>query len=130
MSLRVDGAWSGWHGETVVRLTDGSYWQQSSYRYEYRYAYRPSVELDGGRMIVEGMTAAVPVRRISASTSTIDGEWRGWDGETKLQLIDGSKWRQAEYHYEYRYAYRPSVIVFDGKMLVDGMSKPIRVSRA
>lgn len=129
MSLCVDDEWQGWDGETIVHLSDGSYWQQAEYLYEYRYAYRPAVEVVNGMMSVEGMTRAVRVKPISVVESTIDGDWRGWDGKTELQLTNGSKWRQAEYHYEYRYAYRPSVIMFDGRMLVNGTSKPIRVSR-
>ena len=39
----------------------------------------------------------------------IEDEWNGWDGDTIVRLTDGSVWRQEEYHYEYRYAYRPSV---------------------
>lgn len=59
----------------------------------------------------------------------IDGSWTGWSGDTIVQLTDGSVWRQAEYHYEYRYAYRPKVEISSGKMLVEGMRKPIRVNR-
>ncbi|MBD8704671.1 hypothetical protein [Frigoribacterium sp. CFBP 13712] len=125
----MDDEWQGWDGETIVHLSDGSYWEQSEYLYEYRYSYRPAVEVTNGLMLVEGMTRAVRVKRISVVESTIDGAWSGWDGKTELQLTNGSKWRQAEYHYEYRYAHRPSVIMFDGKMLVQGTSKPIRVSR-
>jgi len=34
-------------------------------------------------------------------TLYVDGSWSGWDGDTILQLTDGSVWRQDEYHYEY-----------------------------
>jgi hypothetical protein len=45
-------------------------------------------------------------------------------------MTDGSKWKQAEYHYEYHYAYRPEATVTnDGLMLVDGMSRAVRVRR-
>ena len=62
-------------------------------------------------------------------TLNIDGAWRGWSGDTIVQLTDGSVWRQAEYHYEYRYAYRPKVEITNGKMRVDGMNRAIRVRR-
>lgn len=129
MNLRVSGDWKGWNGETIVQLSNGTYWRQAEYLYEHRYAYRPAAEIIDGRMMVEGMKRAVRVQRISVSTSTVDGAWNGWGGSTELRLVDGSKWRQAEYHYEYNYAFRPSVIIFDDKMLVSGMSKPIRVIR-
>lgn len=129
MGLRVRGSWSGWHGETVVHLSDGSYWQQVEYRYEYRYAYQPDVEICDGQMQVAGMAQPVRVRRISAVSSTIEGAWKGWNGTTELKLIDGSRWKQAEYHYEYHYAYRPEVIMYDGRMLVAEMTRPVRVVR-
>lgn len=59
----------------------------------------------------------------------VEGEWNGWSGETDVQLTDGSVWRQDEYHYEYRYAYRPPVVIANGKMTVDGMNRAIRVRR-
>lgn len=62
-------------------------------------------------------------------TLHIDGSWNGWSGDTIVQLTDGSVWRQDEYHYEYHYAYRPEATVSNGKMLVKGMKKAIRVRR-
>jgi hypothetical protein len=59
----------------------------------------------------------------------VQGAWRGWAGDTIVELTDGSIWKQAEYHYEYRYAYRPKVEIASDKMQVDGMSKAIRVRR-
>lgn len=44
-------------------------------------------------------------------------------------MTDGSILKQDEYLYKYRYAHRPNAIIIDGKMLVDGMSSPIRVRR-
>jgi len=62
-------------------------------------------------------------------THYIDGSWSGWDGSTLLRLTDGSVWEQAEYHYEYHYAYRPSVVITGDKMLVQGMRRAVRVRR-
>lgn len=64
MSLQVVSDWTGWSGDTVVKLSDGSTWQQVEYAYEYRYAYRPSVIINGDQMAVDGMTRAVRVRRL------------------------------------------------------------------
>ncbi len=64
MSLYVDGSWEGWSGDTIVQLTDGSVWRQDEYLYEYRYSYRPKVEISGGKMLVAGMRRAVRVRRL------------------------------------------------------------------
>lgn len=64
MRLRVDGAWTDWSGDTVVKLTNGSVWHQDQYCYRYQYKYRPAVIIDGGQMHVEGMPKAIRVRRI------------------------------------------------------------------
>ena len=64
MVLRVDGEWTGWSGDTIVQLTDGSVWRQAEYHYEYRYAYRPKVEIAGGKMTVERMRKAIRVNRL------------------------------------------------------------------
>lgn len=64
MTLYVDGEWSGWDGDTIVKLTDGSVWRQSEYHYEYHYAYRPKVAISSNKMTVDGMNRAVQVRRL------------------------------------------------------------------
>lgn len=65
---RIDGDFNGWEGETIVKLQDGSIWQQSSYTYSYSYAYCPNVILfsDGGliKMKVEGNNSIVTVTRL------------------------------------------------------------------
>jgi hypothetical protein len=64
----VDGEWTGWDGQTIVRLTNGQIWEQTQYYYEYRYAYRPEAVLItngySGEMVVKGMRKPVKVRRL------------------------------------------------------------------
>lgn len=62
-------------------------------------------------------------------TRHISGAWTGWDGHTVAELTDGSRWKQAEYHYEYHYAYRPEVAIEQDRMFVSGMSRSVRVTR-
>jgi len=64
MTLRIEGDWTGWDGDTVVRLSNGSVWRQEQYYYRYQYKYRPKVVVDKGYMHVEGMPKAIKVRRI------------------------------------------------------------------
>lgn len=64
MRKQVEDEWSGWDGDTIVRLTDGSVWRQEQYHYEYRYAYRPYVTLENNVMHVDGMSRGIRVRRI------------------------------------------------------------------
>lgn len=35
----------------------------------------------------------------------LEGDFKGWEGQTIIKLIDGQIWQQIEYHYEYHYAY-------------------------
>ena len=65
--------------------------------------------------------------------SSIEGEFKGWDGETIFKLDNGQIWQQAGYAYTYRYAFRPKVMIIktDGgyRMKVDGVSGTIFVKR-
>jgi len=64
MQSRIAGAWTGWNGETIVKLVNGTIWQQAQYYYRYQYKYHPRAIVDGQYMHVEGMPKAVKVRRI------------------------------------------------------------------
>ena len=64
MRRHIDGSWTGWSGDTIVQLTDGTVWRQDEYRYEYRYAYRPEVTITNGKMLVAGMNRSVRVRQL------------------------------------------------------------------
>lgn len=33
MRSRIAGAWTGWNGETIVKLENGRVWRQSQYYY-------------------------------------------------------------------------------------------------
>jgi hypothetical protein len=65
---KVNGAFNGWDGETVLKLMNGQIWKQSAYHYEYHYAYMPDVLIykSGTRykMLVDGTDEAVYVERI------------------------------------------------------------------
>ncbi|MBI1403989.1 MAG: hypothetical protein GC147_12345 [Porphyrobacter sp.] len=129
MKVQVEGDWNGWGGETLVELTNGCFYRQDEYLYEYRYSYRPVATLEGRMLHVEGMSRAVRVREIDPIVANVVGEWSGWDGSTTVELTNGQVWEQAAYKYEYKYAYRPRVIIDGDEMFVDGMSGPVRVRR-
>jgi hypothetical protein len=59
----------------------------------------------------------------------VEDEWEGWDGDTVVKLTNGQVWRQTEYYYEYRYAYRPQATLSNNVLFVDGMRRGIRVER-
>lgn len=127
----IDGEFDGWTGETLYKLINGQYWQQSSYHYYYQYAYNPKVLIyvsDGSyKMHVEGDddqdVSVVPISNVLESQ--IDGEFDGWNGDTAYTLVNGQVWQQTDYHYHYHYAYSPQVIIYQSnsgaiKMHVNG----------
>jgi len=132
------------NNEEVFKVSDGSIWQVM-YEYEYLYEYYPLVIIceAQGFMIVGDKKLSVARLSGTDSTSnapgggviesTIAGEFDGWDGDTVVLLDNGQIWQQVEYYYEYMYAYRPSVTIFQRAdlhyMVVEGIGKPIGVMR-
>jgi len=68
IQAQIDGDFNGWEGETIIRLTNGQIWQQSSYHYEYHYAFMPKVLIykSGGvyKAKVDDTGSAVTVTRL------------------------------------------------------------------
>ena len=66
IETRSMGDFTGWDGETIVRLANGQIWQQTEYYYHYLYAYMPKVLIynSGGsfKMKVDGISRAVRVQ--------------------------------------------------------------------
>ena len=65
---RIKAEFTGWSGDTVFELSNGTRWRQARYRYRYRYRYRPRARIwrDGGRyyLEVDGMAEKIQVRRL------------------------------------------------------------------
>jgi len=136
-SGQIDGTFEGWDGDTIVKLTNGQYWMQTQYRYEYSYGYRPSVTVykqgTNYTMLVDGTDSEVGVSQLSVIESKINGQSDGWDGSTVIELTNGQTWEQVEYYYNYRYAYRPDVLIYQSgsvyKMKIEGIDKSVTVVR-
>lgn len=118
ISSNIDGEFTGWRGDTLYRLTNGQYWQQSLYHYYYYYAYNPQVIIYSSygsyKMHVVGdsdedVTVALITNVID---SRINGEFTGWEGQTSYELSNGQIWEQTDFHYHYHYAYSPEVIIY------------------
>ncbi|QHO72766.1 hypothetical protein ACH79_09150 [Bradyrhizobium sp. CCBAU 051011] len=86
-----------------------------------------------GYRAAQGTDRASPVIGTGVAETQVDGDFKGWEGQTIVKLMTGQIWQQTEYHYEYIYAYMPKVQIYpsDGgyKMKVDGTSKAIGVQR-
>lgn len=126
-------SFSGFSDNAIFKMSNGSYWVQTKYKYWYHYAYRPDVVIseENGQTILTVAGHSIPVKRVyDVIESQIDGEFNGWDGNTRYKLTNGQEWQQTEYHYCYKYAYRPDVMIYQigGKsmMYVDGTQATVK----
>ena len=62
----IDGEFTGWAGDSVYKLNNGQKWQQSVYKYEYKYAYSPDVVVynDGTQMRMNVAGTSAKVKRV------------------------------------------------------------------
>ena len=62
----VTNDFKGWTGDTVFVLQNGQVWQQSSYKYQYMYAYRPHIQIvnRNGQYLLIYNGNEVPVKKI------------------------------------------------------------------
>lgn len=113
----IMGEFVGWTGETLFEMSDGSFWIQAAYAYTYHYAYNPRAKIvkSGSThlLFVEGVNGQVTVKPlVKVIKSRIKGNFEGFSGETVYTLMDGSVWQQSQYKYVYKYAYTPSVLIY------------------
>ena len=133
---KIDGEFEGFDDEVIFKMANGTYWIQDQYKYWYHYAYNPEATIteESGRYILSVAGKSIPVRRASnVIESRIDGEFKGWEGETVYKLVNGQEWQQSSYKYQYKYSYTPQVIVYEAgsgyKMLVAGTTANVRKIR-
>ncbi len=137
-NVQIDGAFSGFAGETVVRLTNGQAWQQSQYLYFYHYDFMPAAALfdRGGQayLRVSGVPHDVPVVAVSIlQEGAIVSEFSGFRQGATFQFENGAVWQQVGGGFSYHYAYRPSAFVFEGlsgtQISVEDMDDNVTVRR-
>ncbi len=131
---KIESDFNGFDDNAVFKMSNGMYWVQAQYRYWYHYAYRPDaiISEENGRYILTVAEQSIPVRQLSdVIESSIDGEFKGWDGDNKYKLRNGQTWKQDEYKYEYKYAYCPEVMIcnIDGSYIMFVEDTHVRVKR-
>ena len=113
---QIDGDFEGFDDQVLFKLMDGSCWVQDEYKYWYYYSYCPGAKIlqKAGTFYiqVDGQSEIVSVREITGVVeSKINGAFKGWEGDTIYELVNGQVWQQS--HYKYKYAYMPRVLVYN-----------------
>jgi hypothetical protein len=129
---QLKGAFQGFNQDALFSLTNGSHWLQAEYKYWYQYVYRPMVEifLDRGQACLRlaGSQESVLVKQLfGVIESQIADAFEGWQGESEYELTNGQVWKQSVYKYEYKYVYRPGVVIYNSS---SGMMMDVDGSRA
>jgi hypothetical protein len=133
---QINGAFTGWSGATLFHLTNGQFWAQSRYAYFYHYLYRPIVTIEpvAGRyiMTVDAIGQSVEVVPVNVQQCQVNGAFKGWVGNTEVELTNGQVWKQQQYLYHYEYSYRPQAVIYSAGggwvMSVNG-GPPVSVKR-
>ena len=80
-----------------------------------------------------GPSSGNSTETVCVTDSRIDGEFKGWEGETVFRLQNGEIWQQASYGYKYNYAFSPKVLIYQSgdvfRMKVEGVDEDIVVRR-
>jgi hypothetical protein len=118
-STRIDDNFEGLDGEGLFKLKDGTCWIQDEHaRHWYHFANCPQAKIlrkdDKLFIQVDGKDEIAPVRQASTVTrSKIKGQFKGWNGKSTYELINGEVWQQSSGKYKYKFAYMPTVIIYE-----------------
>lgn len=113
---RLAGSFKGFNKEKVFKTARGTYWIQAKYKYWYHYKYRPEVTIkrENNRYYLSVEGKEIEVRKLTnVIESNIEGDFKGWGGESIYSLRNGQIWKQDEYQYEYVYEYAPEVMIYE-----------------
>src|ERR1700722_14725076 len=108
------GAFRGYNGGAIFKLTNGQVWQQLRYKYKYKYKYRPKERLYQGHgpwlMEFDCMEEPIEVVRVNVlEEGTIVSDFHGFNANSRFEFQSGRVWQQDEYKYSCHYAkqYQP-----------------------
>ncbi|MBM4152311.1 MAG: hypothetical protein FJ220_02155 [Kiritimatiellaceae bacterium] len=98
--VRLDGLFYGWTGDTIFKLKNGQFWQQSAADAK---SVSPALNdpyvtitnsLGRQRMTVSGVTGSIFVQPLDVNESAVTNRFTGLHNGTIYQLSDGSSWEQ------------------------------------
>ena len=138
ITSKIDGDFTGFQGETIIKLLNGQVWQQTEYFYQYHYGYCLSVQIYhdavGYVMEVDGIGRRVRVSQVSVVTEgIIVSEFNGFGNDNLYEFRNGQIWKQVESRHQHRHINKPRAMVIDGLngrvLKVDTIEEVVRVRR-
>lgn len=149
VETQIQGQFNGWNGETIFKMLNGQIWQQASLGIHHHYIYSPKVliyEVNGSWIMkVAEVDQTLQVKKLNRTPlaapigdgevieTEIDGEFKGWDGETIFKMRNGQVWQQATSGYRYANAHSPDVMIYRSglswKMKVEGLDEALEVKQ-
>lgn len=101
---RIDGRFYGWSGDTIFKLDNGQFWQQSKTgsKTVSPAKYRPDIIITNylrleRRMTVEDVSGYVVVEQINVDESIVTNSFSGLHNGNIYQLADGTFWKQISF---------------------------------
>ena len=100
-SSRIAGKFYGWSGDTIFKLVNGQFWQQSAAgsKTVSPALYRPQMTITNylgyqRRMTVTNVTGYVAVTQLSVTESAVTNSFTGLHYQNVYRLADGTAWKQ------------------------------------
>lgn len=100
---RIAGNFYGWSGDTIFRLDNGQFWQQSAAGIQIvspalRQPYVTITNVSSQRrMIVTNVSGYVVVTPLTVTESTMTNTFSGLHYQTVFRLADGTSWKQISF---------------------------------
>ncbi|MFA7256199.1 MAG: hypothetical protein WC047_01305 [Kiritimatiellales bacterium] len=101
---RIFGCFYGWSGDTIFKLDNGQFWQQSASgsKTVYPALYHPYISITNylgyeRRMYVTNVTGYVAVSPLNITESTVTNTFNGLQYQNIYQLADGTTWQQVSF---------------------------------
>ena len=98
---RIAGNFYGWNGDTIFKLVNGQFWQQSAAgsKTVSPALYRPYITITNylgyqRRMYVTNVTGYVAVTQLGVIESAVTNAFTGLHYQNVYQLADGTTWKQ------------------------------------
>jgi len=135
---------ANWSDGKFLLLSNGSLWEVGRYSDERKARrFRENREVivvefrrSSGRAKLVCQEEVIQAELLAEDTLEVqlDNDFEGWEGETIVELTTGHIFKQTDYHYEYKYDYRPKALLFESsygatKILIEDTDEAVGVVR-